>query len=258
MSQTNSPTAQTSAPMSGTEPLPVSGDQAVSPPVIEEVSIGHQQASPAAAPGQADQETLSAPDLGVQKNAVVKTVRIAARGWEEGSRFVDAEHFWSQLEDEVSAVYLRCWMYPNLETVHLTVAGLEEAYLPAGAPATFAVVYRTDTDTVYIADVKNLDKQQQKQQQQDAAPGNGGKRDLVVRIDIDPAVVDRHNELDWMPVLCKEAVEREDAYLDSPEFHHRLVWEIAQRIVDESLWKPTPRASPIVVGNLELMTGGDE
>ncbi|KAK2030297.1 hypothetical protein LX32DRAFT_681938 [Colletotrichum zoysiae] len=249
MSQPNSATTQTSAAMSGTGSLPVSGGQAVSPLVIE-VSIGHQHAG---------QGPLPAPDLGAQNNAAVKTVRIAARGWDEGGRFVDAERFWSQLDDEVSAVYPRCWMYPNLKTVHLTVAGLEEAYLPAGAPATFAVVYRTDTDTVHIADVEGRDKQlHQHQQQQDAAPGDGGKRDLVVHIDIDPAVVDRHTEPGWAPVLCKEAVECEDAYLDSPEFHHRLVWEIAQRIVDERLWKPTPRVTPIVVGNLALMPRGGQ
>ncbi|KAK2062933.1 hypothetical protein LY76DRAFT_623552 [Colletotrichum caudatum] len=258
-SNTKPPTTiQTPAPMSGTESLPVSGGQAVSQPVVEEeVSIGHQQAG---------QETLSAPDLGARENAAVKRVRVVARGWGEGARFADAEHFWSHLEDEVSAVYPRCcWMYPNLETVHLTVAGLEEAYLPAGAPAAFAVVYRTDTDTVYIADVEDRDKKQQHHQQQEqaaaaaAAPGNGGKRDLVVRIDIDPAAADRHSEPDWMPVLCKEAVECEDAYLDSPEFHHRLVWEVAQRIVDEALWKPNPRAPPAAAaGNLELVTGDDE
>ncbi|KAK1971934.1 hypothetical protein LY78DRAFT_676461 [Colletotrichum sublineola] len=271
MSQTDSPVSptQSSAPMSVTESLPVQGEQAASQPATEDVSIGHQMTlSPAAA--AAAQESLSAPDLGAQKNALVKTVRITTQGWDAGSRFADAEHFWAQLEDEVSAVYLNCYMYPNVKTIHVTILGLEEAYLPAGAPATFAVAYHTGTDTAYIAAVEDRDKpeaDQHQQQQQantdDAATSNGRKRDLVVRIDINPVFADddddddddQHKKLDWMPVFAKEAVECEDAYLDSPEFHHRLVWEIVHMTFEETLWKPSARSTPIVVGNLKLMTG---
>ncbi|EFQ26807.1 hypothetical protein CGRA01v4_08923 [Colletotrichum graminicola] len=265
MSQTSSPiptTTQASVTMSGTESPPVSGEQAVSRPA-DEVYIGHyhQQASPAAAvaQGQAEQETLSAPDLGVQRNATVKTVRIAAQGLSAGGRFADAEHFWAQLEDEVSAIYPRCCMYPNLKTVHVTLMGVDEAFLPAAAPATFVVDYRTDTDTVYIAVVEDRDNPNAAAAAAAAAAdnNNGGKRDLVVRIDIDPAaaVDDRRDKLDWMPVLPKEAVECEDAYSASPEFHHRLVWEMAQTTVEEALWKSSARRPPIVIGNLKLMTG---
>ncbi|KAK1596923.1 uncharacterized protein LY79DRAFT_667072 [Colletotrichum navitas] len=242
--------SQTNSPISATTQASAAAD---------EVSIGHhnQQASPAtASQGQAEQEEpLSAPDLGVQGNAVVKTVRIAAKGLSAGGGpFADAEHFWAQLEDEVSAIYPRFCMYPNLETVHVTLAGVDEAFLPAGAPNTFAAVYRTDTDTVCIAAVEDRDNPDPAAAAAAAADNNGGKRDLVVRIDIDPAVV-VDDKLDWMPVLPKEAVECEDAYSASPEFHHRLVWEMAQTTVEETLWKSSARRPPVVVGNLKLMTG---
>ncbi|KAK1990839.1 hypothetical protein LX36DRAFT_685829 [Colletotrichum falcatum] len=254
MSQPGSPlppAAETAAPIGGAECPLVSGEQTVSQPAAEEVSIGHHQAS-SAAHGQAEQATLSAPDLGPQKNAMVKTVRIAAQGWPSGGSFDDAEHLWDHLEDEVSAMYRRCYMYPNVETIHVTIAGLEDMYLPAGMPAAFDIVYRTDTDTVYIAAAEDKPETQQ-QQQQAAAVGNGGKRDLVVRVDVDPGR--QRAELDWMPVLSKEAVESEDAYLDSPEFYHRLVWEMTQATVDETLWKVSPRSAAVMVGDIAIVKG---
>ncbi|KAK1986712.1 hypothetical protein LZ30DRAFT_581433 [Colletotrichum cereale] len=275
MSQTNSPpstTMETSTPAGGAASLPVSGEQAVSQPAADtvdlapetdEITIGQRETSPAAE-GQTEQKTPSAPDLGAQKNAAIKTVRIVAQARADDRLFADVERFWRRLDDEVSVVYRNCYMYPNIKTVHVTLAGLGENFLPAGVPGTFVVFYYTEADSVYIAAAEDDDKPeaaQQHQQQAAAADAadNGGKRDLVVRIHINPAAAsplddEQHKHLDWMPVLTKENIESEDVYPASPEFQHRLVWEMTQLTVDESLWKPAARAAPVVVGNLQLMS----
>ncbi|GKT62237.1 hypothetical protein ColTof4_02138 [Colletotrichum tofieldiae] len=224
-------------------------------PTIDEISMGYQTAPPVV-DDPAEQEGFCAPELGDQNNAMVKKVRLIDQDWVRSSGFDNAESFWDQLDDEVSELYLKFYMYPNVQTVWVTLLGLCKAFMPEGTPDNFAVRYYTEDDTVYIAEVE--EDEFEKKYRYTNAPNCRGPRNLVVRIDISHVAGknydEKHNELEWMPILTKEEIESEDAWLDSPEFYRRVVWEMVQITVEERLWKRRVLPTPTVVGNLRLLS----
>ncbi|GKT51225.1 uncharacterized protein ColSpa_11406 [Colletotrichum spaethianum] len=223
-------------------------------PKIDELSMGYQTAPPVLH-DQTEQEAFCAPDLGNQYNVMVKKIRVVDEDWVRSSGFIDAENFWDQIDDEVSALYLNCYMYPNLQRARVTLLGLYEAFLPAGMPNNFAIRYYTDDDAVYIAEMEE-DESEKKYRYTDT-PNRRRPRNLVVRIDINhDASNDReeHRELEWTAILTKEEIESEDAWLGNPEFHRRLVWEMARMTLEERLWKRRILPTPTIVGNLQLLS----
>ncbi|OHW97591.1 hypothetical protein CSPAE12_03644 [Colletotrichum incanum] len=224
-------------------------------PNIDEISMGYQTVPPVIN-DQADQKSICAPDLGDQNNAMVKKVRVIDGDWVRSSGFHDAESFWNQLDDEVSVLYLNFYMYPNLQTVWVTLFGLYEAFMPAGMPDNFAVRYFTEDDTVCIAE-REKDEFEKNYRYTNAA-NRRESRNLFVRIDISHAADnhcgEKHKEVEWMPVPTKNEIESEDAWLDSPEFYRRLVWEMVQTTVEERLWKRRVLPTLTVVGNLRLLS----